>query len=119
MLPWSKMQAARGLAPAILMLGWGRVDMVTPLAKAPGPAASSAAHSAGGQSLLGTRGVSQRASWLAALEILALSMGGNNFQRDGVWLGHVSRTGESSTPSLHGENCGLCQSPDRPGGGGG
>lgn len=76
--------------------------MVTLRAKAHGPGASSAAQNAGGQSLSGTEGVTQRASWLAALEILALSPDGNNFQRDVVWLGHVSQTEESSTPSLHG-----------------
>lgn len=31
-------------------------------------------------------------------------MGGNNFQRDGAWLGHVSRTEESSSPSPCGED---------------
>lgn len=57
-------------------------------------------------------GSNQRTSWLAALEILGLSTDGNNFQRDGVRVGHVKWPKESSTPSLNGGTYGLCHRPD-------
>lgn len=54
--PQTKPRLAMRLARAIL-IGCGRVNTVTPRAKVPGQGASSAVPKAGGQSLLGTQGV--------------------------------------------------------------
>lgn len=66
----------------------------------------------------GTQGVTQLASWPAAHEILALSMNRNNFQRDSLWLGHVSPRGGTSGPSLQGGSGRLGHGPDVAGVGG-
>lgn len=55
--------------------------------------------------------MTQRASWPAALEMLALSTDGKNFPRDGVWPGHMSWAEGSPISSLHGGTWAQCHRP--------